>query len=710
MGRARVFVWSMALAVGVAATAAAGLAVLVSALPEMERARLWSALGEQVPLAIFLALLVALTSTAAARWFVNEYVHPALALAEQIDVVRSANGALPIATEGGRELACVAAAAGRLASAYRELRAELDTRVADAARRLEEERNRLAALMAELSSGVVVCSADGRILLYNEQARRLFASAGAAPPLGLGRSIFAFIDREHLVHALEKLRFSLRPGAAPPVSHFVVTAGGGRLLRIRAAPVFEGEQVAGTVLTFDDVTAVHEGEVARRLLLEAIARGARARVAALRAAAENLSAFPDMEPERRGQFIGIVATEAGRLSEELERALRAYADALKAAITLEDMAAADLLALAARRLASSLGLGVEVGPVEEGLWLRVDSYALTGAFLFLAAKLAGEHAVRRLSLQARSRGGLAEIDLGWHGAIVPSDAVPLWEHEPMGAGLEQGPLTLRDVLERHAAEVWLHVDAPDTARAYAFRFVLPRSDAVPPPALPRASRAGSRPEYYDFDLFRSGDPPRELQGQPLAQLSYTVFDTETTGLQPSAGDEIVSIGAARIVNGRLLRGEVFEQLVNPRRPLDPASVRVHGIDASMLVDHPPIEPVLRAFHRFCEDTVLVAHNAAFDMRFIELKEAAAGVRFTAPVLDTLILSVLAQPNQDDHRLEAIAERLGVAVVGRHTALGDALLTGEVFLRLLPLLAERGIHTLGEALAASRETYYARLQY
>ena len=108
--------------------------------------------------------------------------------------------------------------------------------------------------------------------------------------------------------------------------------------------------------------------------------------------------------------------------------------------------------------------------------------------------------------------------------------------------------------------------------------------------------------------------------------------------------------------------------------------------------------------------MLVAHNAAFDMRFLELKEAEYRRRFTQPVLDTLLLSAAVHPSHADHSLEAIAERLGVRVIGRHTALGDALVTGEIFLKLMPLLAERGIATLGEALEASRETYYARLQY
>jgi DNA polymerase-3 subunit epsilon len=108
--------------------------------------------------------------------------------------------------------------------------------------------------------------------------------------------------------------------------------------------------------------------------------------------------------------------------------------------------------------------------------------------------------------------------------------------------------------------------------------------------------------------------------------------------------------------------------------------------------------------------VLVAHNAAFDMRFLQILEAKTGVAFTQPVLDTLLLSQVIHPNQAEHSLEAIAGRLGVPILGRHTALGDAIVTGEVFLKMTRLLAEKGIVTLKDAREAAEQTLYARIRY
>jgi len=219
-----------------------------------------------------------------------------------------------------------------------------------------------------------------------------------------------------------------------------------------------------------------------------------------------------------------------------------------------------------------------------------------------------------------------------------------------------------------------------------------------------------RPEFYDFDLFQTSDQTSALEDRLLGDLTYTVFDTETTGLNPSEGDQIIQIGAARCVNGKLLKQESFEQLVNPERLIPAATIPIHGITQEMVRGKPTITEVLPAFYAFAQDTVLVAHNAAFDMRFLQLQERNTGLKFDHPVLDTLLLSAVVHPNQESHRLEAIAERFNITVLGRHTALGDALVTAEVWLRLIPLLQAMGITTLRQAREAAQKTYYARLKY
>ncbi len=381
---------------------------------------------------------------------------------------------------------------------------------------------------------------------------------------------------------------------------------------------------------------------------------------------------------------------------------------MKSQRSLEQIRAADLIDVIRHRAESRLGLLTGTEEVDPSLWVTVDSYSMVQAVCYLASNLKEHLNVRAVRFGASSAGRHASLDITWIGATLAASTALNWENEPLTSGGETSPLTFREVLDRHRGEAWY--EPGRASRRSCFRLLLPLAERTS--AEPAASARPGRPVYYDFDLFQQPGETDALDDKPLHELTYTVFDTETTGLEPSAGDEIISIGAVRIVNGRLLAEEVFDRLVDPRRPLQASSIAIHGIRPEMLEGQPTLEKVLPAFHKFCEETVLVGHNVAFDMRFLELKERATGIRFGHPVLDTLLLSAVLHGNlgTNEHQLEAIARRLGVEVSERHSALGDAMITGEAFLKMVPLLAERGILTLRQAREACAHTHYARIKY
>ncbi|MBA2880817.1 DNA polymerase III epsilon subunit family exonuclease [Desulfosalsimonas propionicica] len=214
-----------------------------------------------------------------------------------------------------------------------------------------------------------------------------------------------------------------------------------------------------------------------------------------------------------------------------------------------------------------------------------------------------------------------------------------------------------------------------------------------------------RPCTYDFQLLYRQQKSSPMDMRELSELTYTVLDLETTGLDPLGGDEIVSISAVRIFNFRIVPGETFDRLVNPNRSIGLESIRVHGITDEMVANQPGIEQVLSHFWGFAKESVLVAYCADFDLTFLQLKEQNIGLKFDNPVLDVLLLSLYVHPGQKDHSLEAIASRLGTRIYPRHTSMGDALTTAEIFLQLIALLKNKGINTLQEARTVTEQVKY-----
>jgi DNA polymerase-3 subunit epsilon len=145
--------------------------------------------------------------------------------------------------------------------------------------------------------------------------------------------------------------------------------------------------------------------------------------------------------------------------------------------------------------------------------------------------------------------------------------------------------------------------------------------------------------------------------------------------------------------------------VNPGRPIPPASTAIHGITDAMVASAPRGGEVLPRFLQFMGEAVLVADHVAFDLAVLSAEARAAGLPDPVPglvTLDTRLLSRVAAPQERHHQLEAVAERVGVVIRGRHTALGDARAAAEIYARLVPRLAAAGVRTLGDAQAAVRQ--------
>ena len=253
------------------------------------------------------------------RALVRRYVTAPAQLGDDVQIMVAANPAHRAPPRGSAEIKRLAESVNGLAEARESLQHDVDARVREANERIEQERNRLAALMSELAHSVVVCNIEGRILLYNARAMLLLhkpldgTPAGKAHSLlGLGRSIFAIFDRNLIIHALESIADRLRQRTRAPVANFVATAPAGQLVRVQMAPVLasapeaslEGPAngITGFVLVVEDITRRIESGNRRDLLLQTLTQGTRASLGSIRAAVETIASYPEMDKDARDRF------------------------------------------------------------------------------------------------------------------------------------------------------------------------------------------------------------------------------------------------------------------------------------------------------------------------------------------------------------------------------------------------------------------------
>jgi DNA polymerase-3 subunit epsilon len=187
----------------------------------------------------------------------------------------------------------------------------------------------------------------------------------------------------------------------------------------------------------------------------------------------------------------------------------------------------------------------------------------------------------------------------------------------------------------------------------------------------------------------------------LAGARVVVLDTETTGLDPSAGHAIVEVARVTLEDGRVTSH--WSSLVNPGRPIPRDAAAVHGITDAMVADAPAPAAVAAELREACADSPLVFHNAPFDLPFLaRLMHEGGAPPLLNPVIDTLGLARLVVATRS-YSLGALAETLRLPAETKHRALGDALTTARLFLELAGRWErERGAASLAELAAASQD--------
>ena len=173
----------------------------------------------------------------------------------------------------------------------------------------------------------------------------------------------------------------------------------------------------------------------------------------------------------------------------------------------------------------------------------------------------------------------------------------------------------------------------------------------------------------------------------LEEDTYVVFDVETTGLS-AVYDTIIELAAVKIRGGEII--DKFEAFANPHHPLSATTIELTGITDDMVRDAPDVVDVVRDFKEWIGDDVLVAHNASFDMGFLNVayKRLLKTEKAKNPVIDTLELARFLYPEFKNHRLNTLCKKFDIELTQHHRAVFDAEATGYLLLKMLKDAAEK----------------------
>ncbi|WP_419726911.1 PolC-type DNA polymerase III [Terrisporobacter petrolearius] len=230
-------------------------------------------------------------------------------------------------------------------------------------------------------------------------------------------------------------------------------------------------------------------------------------------------------------------------------------------------------------------------------------------------------------------------------------------------------------------------------------------------AFPEAMDAGKANNIkilYGVEGYLVEDNLPVIQKANDKDLSQTfiVFDLETTGFS-NKNDKITEIGAVKVENFKIV--DRFSQLINPKKDISYKVQELTGITNDLIKDKPTIEEILPKFVEFIGDSVLVAHNADFDMGFMQQKCREQNIEFKNTSVDTLTLARTLLPHMKRFRLNLIAKELGIPLLNHHRAVDDAEATAHIFIKFLEMIKKKGAEKLSDVNMILGDIDYTKLR-
>ncbi|CCK78276.1 DUF294 nucleotidyltransferase-like domain-containing protein [Desulfobacula toluolica] len=406
-----------------------------------------------------------------------------------------------------------------------------------------KEKQVLASFISKLPEAIIICDANGLILLHDHQSEiYLLAdkSNPVIPVLMTGKPITALIDKNLVEHALDEINEQLRKKVENTVSTFILQTHA-LVLETQVVPVLNSAGLfSGFVVILDDITQQSRAQKRVESLLNTLSKNARSPMASIRAAIEAMREFPGMDEQHQHQFKEIIYKESIVLSDILNSVSDEYSRLINTNKTLKQLFVKDFLQTVSRRSQDKFGLICRVTNRfdAENIKIKADPYTFINVFIFMLGRLKTETGLTEFYFNFYKKNAIALIDISWKGDPVSPQLLKQWESLDIGTQNMVLNISLKEALNQHQSAIWTYPEQDEVNDMPCVRFFIPADESLVQNILePVSLIPESRIQIGDIEAFDHSDQALELDNRLLTELSYTSLIREIN--QATRVEEII---------------------------------------------------------------------------------------------------------------------------------------------------------------------------